>query len=680
MTRNKSNIVSLWPQILDALRQVTPWLDLTFHEFLVLENICSQSVRKMVLVGNWEPESMTQSTGSSVKTITNAIRKLKKRKVIIPTSDNKSYAVNCYGLVLFYLTLCRGNRPIRKAKLKQLEDLVQHLAEYWQLMGLSPAAIEMSVPDMTLRPERNRPLYRGSRKLRSGYLRTSEKLLIIAACTEVALRRLPRFSELAVFMRILDLTLGRGKFREDLATLSHIQYGQEGFGTIGLPFSRRRVELAMKSLKDRRFIRIDKKNKTTPLLAIHLNAPGLTALNAKETGTWESKSTFWSTHALYEEAYLSQMLRIDGENFLDLMTELTLSRDALVKELHFALGSGEAEISMSGKWSMGRCPLAEWTHEGGTDDHPSFGVLMDPSGGIYYHCFTCSEGKTLPIRHLLSEMEKRTGERLIDATAIVRIAQFCSDDRVNGVIQIPIESVSGTIPKVDPLPEAYVGKFPLLHEADPSMDVKAFKCLNYLRGRGISSLSCERLQVRYVPWTAEPILIFPYTDVQGRVFVLAARNTERKKGFFVWNDKVDTKAENIEFPKLSNSFAWFGLHKIDPSCPVMLVEGECDALKLVTFGYFNVMASGSAALTLTQMEAVKSCNHVILGFDSDSAGRQSAEKVAAFLFNQNKNPPVIEKARWNLAKLRDGRLCKDPADLEDLESLALVIENLESWI
>ena len=64
------------------------------------------------------------------------------------------------------------------------------------------------------------------------------------------------------------MTLGRGKFREELVTLSYIQYGQEGFGTIGIPVSRRRIALALKSLKDRRFIRIDKENKTTPVLSI----------------------------------------------------------------------------------------------------------------------------------------------------------------------------------------------------------------------------------------------------------------------------------------------------------------------------------------------------------------------------------------------------------------------------
>lgn len=272
-----------------------------------------------------------------------------------------------------------------------------------------------------------------------------------------------------------------------------------------------------------------------------------------------------------------------------------------------------------------------------------------------------------------------SGEYITEAATIVRIAKFCTDDQQTGGLHVREESFSRPIEKVDPLPDFYVEKFPLLHQSDFSKDVQALKCQEYLLGRGISLLSCERLNGRYVPWEGEPILIFPYTDTQGRVFVLVARNVEMKEGFFVWNEKVDKKAMGIKFPKLSESFAWFGLDKIDSFRAVMLVEGECDALKLITFGYFNVMASRGANLTQAQLEAVGSCNHVILGFDADSAGRKAADKVAAFLLNRKKSEPLIEKANWNLAKRRDGTPCKDPADLEDRESFALVMDNLESW-
>ena len=281
---------SLLPQIVDVLRQTTPWIDLTFHEFLVLEHILSISVRQMVLAGNWTPDTITQCTGISLKTVTTAIRRLRKQKILIPTSGGDIFTVNCYGLVAFFIDMLVVNRPIGTSKQNQFESLLQNLAKEWEELGLDLVKIENHIPEMTERPESIGPLYKGSRKLRRSYLRIPDKLLISASCMEIALSKLSRFSELAVFMRILDLTVGQGKFQQDLVTLNIIQYGQAGLGTIGLPVSRRRIELALKSLRERGFIRIEKKNKTNPLFSIALNAPGLSALNAKERRTWDSLS------------------------------------------------------------------------------------------------------------------------------------------------------------------------------------------------------------------------------------------------------------------------------------------------------------------------------------------------------------------------------------------------------
>ena len=352
---------SLSPQIVDVLRQTTPWIDLTFHEFLVLEHILSISVRQMVLAGNWTSDTITQSVGVSRKTVTTAIRRLRKQKILIPTSNGDVFTVNCYGLVAFFIDMLVVNRPIGTSKQNQFESLLQNLAKEWEELGLDLVKIENHIPEMTERPESIGPLYKGSRKLRRSYLRIPDKLLILASCMEIALSKLSRFSELAVFMRILDLTVGQGKFQQDLVTLNIIQYGQAGLGTIGLPVSRRRIELALKSLRERGFIRIEKKNKTNPLFSIALNAPGLTALNAKEHRTWESCSVFWLTRALYHNFNVTEISPIDGHHIWELAGELFPNAGNLLEEIHLALGSAKPDVQSYPPWVMGKCPLAHWT-------------------------------------------------------------------------------------------------------------------------------------------------------------------------------------------------------------------------------------------------------------------------------------------------------------------------------
>jgi hypothetical protein len=52
------------------------------------------------------------------------------------------------------------------------------------------------------------------------------------------------------------------------------------------------------------------------------------------------------------------------------------------------LGVDTRQMKQSGDWWMVSCPLARWTHESGTDLHPSFGI-REGQGVSPAHCFAC---------------------------------------------------------------------------------------------------------------------------------------------------------------------------------------------------------------------------------------------------------------------------------------------------
>jgi len=59
------------------------------------------------------------------------------------------------------------------------------------------------------------------------------------------------------------------------------------------------------------------------------------------------------------------------------------------KDIEYVLrGLGATQFRYTGNWVMTSCPLARWTHEGGTDLRPSFGV-REGQGISPAHCFTC---------------------------------------------------------------------------------------------------------------------------------------------------------------------------------------------------------------------------------------------------------------------------------------------------
>lgn len=62
------------------------------------------------------------------------------------------------------------------------------------------------------------------------------------------------------------------------------------------------------------------------------------------------------------------------------------------KDIEFVLRSlGSSEFKYTGDWVMTNCPLAKWTHDKGTDSHPSFGV-REGQGISPVNCFACGFG------------------------------------------------------------------------------------------------------------------------------------------------------------------------------------------------------------------------------------------------------------------------------------------------
>lgn len=49
---------------------------------------------------------------------------------------------------------------------------------------------------------------------------------------------------------------------------------------------------------------------------------------------------------------------------------------------------GITEVKQNGEWLTTTCPLAPWTHAGGTDSRPSFGI-HEATGVSGVHCFSC---------------------------------------------------------------------------------------------------------------------------------------------------------------------------------------------------------------------------------------------------------------------------------------------------
>jgi DNA primase len=108
-------------------------------------------------------------------------------------------------------------------------------------------------------------------------------------------------------------------------------------------------------------------------------------------------------------------------------------------------------------------------------------------------------------------------------------------------------------------------------------------------------------------------IIFPYRDCENKLHGFKSRTFN--KVFFIDN--------------YYNLMSMFFLEQFwVKDRPIILVEGEWDALRLVELGFTNVFALGGCELTNDRIENLKSkTNELFLALDMDNAGRAAVENI-----------------------------------------------------
>ncbi|MGC8718292.1 MAG: toprim domain-containing protein [bacterium] len=183
-----------------------------------------------------------------------------------------------------------------------------------------------------------------------------------------------------------------------------------------------------------------------------------------------------------------------------------------------------------------------------------------------------------------------------------------------------------------------------------------------LSDRKVSVESIEHFGVRvFIP---DGTIIFPMTDIHNNVVLLQSRSIRTKSISTITASVLGL--ENVEFPKLSEVGAWFGLGTVDWRMPLLIVEGPIDAMKAYTFGFNNVVASLGATITKKQAD-VLCAQAYIIGLDSDKAGEEGADRISALLSGEA--PMSIVK--WNIFSEN----IKDCGDITDKDMFWKIIEN-----
>lgn len=310
-------------------------------------------------------------------------------------------------------------------------------------------------------------------------------------------------------------------------------------------------------------------------------------------------------------------------------------------------------------WLVSRCPLAQWRHEGGRDGKPSFGISLDESRQTYWNCFGCSD-RPQPIETLLHSWWLYTGKYPWKAAHIVLDEdppiEFGDHRFVRDSYRSKWEKPMNL--KIEKFPPEFLDRFPSLLALD--MDERSIKIVDYLVMRGIARSVIDEFGVRFDAHVRTPTMIFPLTNEAGVIQVLRARTLA--KSLYTINGRV-LGYPKLVLPTINSTGCWFGRHRVNPFQPVIIVEGEIDAMRLVTLGKSNVVASCTANVSQSQVNTLD-IHSIILGYDNDMAGRRATRYALRKFFSRSR---WISEVNWGVA----GR--KDAGEIANSDELALVM-------
>ena len=265
---------------------------------------------------------------------------------------------------------------------------------------------------------------------------------------------------------------------------------------------------------------------------------------------------------------------------------------------------GSREFKYSGDWVMTNCPLAPWTHDKGTDSHPSFGVLVK-KGISPANCFACGfSGGMLSLIREYGQKAIKDGlvaeEDVMELTDYVLLAEEDTDieDRI----------VFEDIPTP---PQDLIEGIGIWNE--------------YFEGRGITKKAFEEWQLGYSK--KERRALFPVYDQKGIAPVgIVGRAVEGQ----------EPKYKNYP-PRFKKSKYLYGEHLLSSEGieKLIVVEGPIDAISiwqkignegLDGVGVVSLLGAKPSDDQIDKIIALAQ-KEIVLMLDNDSTGIRGAQMV-----------------------------------------------------
>ena len=276
----------------------------------------------------------------------------------------------------------------------------------------------------------------------------------------------------------------------------------------------------------------------------------------------------------------------------------------------FLEAAGCNHIKPSHSWVKATCPLAPFTHSGGTDRRPSFGVSIHENDQSKAHCLTCGyKGSLLPMAWKLRRPDLF---KLALKDNLPNIDDFVPKDDLQARAQ-SLPKYWGSANK--PSPKKAVA--PVNTVLDESL-LDQFKDMpdnirKYLRDRGMLDKTIDKWELGYSKQQRR--ISIPIRNEGGELVAISGRAYGSHQPKYLHS-------------KFHRNVVLYGEHLIEPGKECYLVEGFFQALAIDQAGYPNALARMGTHLSKWQKQKIDRCfNKLVIVPDGDDAGMESAHKI-----------------------------------------------------
>lgn len=263
------------------------------------------------------------------------------------------------------------------------------------------------------------------------------------------------------------------------------------------------------------------------------------------------------------------------------------------------LGTAEESIHVKPDWVASPCPLAPWTHEHGTDSHPSFAIRVVDGGESYYNCYACGSGDLLSMVEDLIKYGAQAPK--YDTKSAL---QLVYREQEGGIVLKIRDYAEPEVPLDVPFDDEW-----LYENFRPPYDTP--DAVKYLSKRGVSADTILDLDIRY--------------DLTHKTVCFPIRNWDDVlvgvRGRYI-HDWGGPRYHDYDYDGKRNKLPWFGEHWVDLTKPVVFVESVFDVAAVYPI-YKNVVAPLSVGISKQKARRMSGATEIITMFDGDKGGQRA---------------------------------------------------------